>query len=545
MSTGTASESLQGSLPDHSGGVVERGGVMEVYETSPLDEYNIKLLDNVHPSRWQDPQPQGRYNLVVIGAGSGGLVSAAGAAGVGARVALVEMNLLGGDCLNVGCVPSKALIRCARAAYEARNGARFGVQIDGEVKVKFGQVMERMRRLRSDISHHDSAERFSKELGIDVFIGRGEFSGPNSITVNGNTLQFSKCVIAAGASANVPMIPGLKESPYLTNASLFNLTELPRVFGVIGAGPIGLEMAQSFRRFGSEVHVFARSAQILDKEDEDAAAVIQRQFENEGIFFHLNINYDEVKTLEDEPSSCGGDRKKIAVHFTTKANGRKEHVAVDALLVAAGRKPNTSGLGLEKAKIELQGKFIKVNEYLQTTNKSVYAVGDCCHRYQFTHMSDFMARLVIRNALFLVGGIKVSTLIVPWATYTEPEVAHVGLYERDMIARGIKYRTFKREFKDVDRCILEDETEGFVEIHVGMKDDKILGATIVGPHAGDMISEITLAMYTKTGLETIGSVIHPYPTQAEGIRQCGDLIRKTKLTPFVKGLFSNIMAFQR
>eukprot|EP01135_Chromosphaera_perkinsii_P007179 Nk52_evm3s738 gene=Nk52_evmTU3s738 len=566
---------------------ISDNGLEMIYETAPLDEHNITLLDNVHPPRWIDPTApaQGkRYNLVVIGAGSGGLVSAAGASGVGAKVALIEMNLLGGDCLNVGCVPSKALLRSARAIHHVRTAGRFGCDIkDPEINIKvdFPKIMERMRRLRAGISPHDSAERFSKELGVDVFFGRGCFTGKNEITVTHDAasakkasegdvdstktvLRFAKCVIAVGASARIPVkLPGLLSAPFYTNASLFNMTNLPHTFCVMGAGPIGLEMAQAFARFGSAVHVFARSSRIMEKEDPEAAEVVRASLERDGVTFHLNTEYHEIKINTGHPSSCQDGRDQVIICFSdlSKDNSgnsnpssspvRQELIA-DALLVATGRKPNTQGLGLDVAGVEVETKetgrigLIKINDNLQSpTNKNVFAVGDCAHPYQFTHMADFMARLVIRNALFPLGNAKVSSLLVPWATFTDPEVAHVGLYERDLISRGRKYRTFTRYLKDVDRTILEEETDGFVKIHIDAKTDQILGATIVGQHAGDLISEITVAMQTKTGLETIASVIHPYPTQAEAIRQCGDLYRKTKLTPVVKGLFRNLMAWQR
>jgi pyruvate/2-oxoglutarate dehydrogenase complex dihydrolipoamide dehydrogenase (E3) component len=500
---------------------------------SPLDEHNAKLLDNVHPRAWKAPKPKPRYNLVVIGAGAGGLVSSAAGAGLGAHVALVESHLLGGDCLNVGCVPSKALLRCAKVAAYARDAAEYGVKV-GKVEVDFGAVMERMRRLRARIAPNDSATRYAKELGVDVFIGRAKFTGASTVEVDGKKLEFSKAIIATGGTAAIPPIPGLKDAPYLTNATVFNLTTLPKRLAVIGAGPIGMELAQAFQRFGAKVTVFSRT-QVLPKEDPDAARIVVAAMERDGVTFVPCKAYERIE------SAKGKAPIKVVV-----ATARGERAfEFDALLIATGRKPTVRGLGLEKAGVEFDARTgVKVSDRLQTTNPNVFAVGDVASRYQFTHMSDFMARLVIRNALFL-GRDRVSKLLVPWATYTDPEVAHVGLYEADLKERGIEYATFTRHFDDVDRAILEGETEGFVKVHVQKGTDKILGATIVGSHAGDMISEITLAMQAEVGLGRLANVIHPYPTTAEAIRQCGDAYNRTRVTPTVKKIFNRLMALQR
>jgi len=501
----------------------------------PLDEHNAKLLDNVHPKKWTDPKPKESYNLIAIGAGAGGLVTTAGAAGVGAKVALIEAHLLGGDCLNVGCVPSKALLRCAKAAAAVRDSGKFGVKISGEVSVDFGFVMERMRRLRSQISPADSAKRFSEQLGVDLFMGRGVFTSPNTIEVNGQTLTFKKAVISTGGTAAIPNIPGLVESPYLTNSTIFNLTELPARMGVIGAGPIGLELAQAFQRFGSKVTVFSRSEKILPKEDPDAVEIVKASMEKDGINLVFNSTYKRVEGQ--------GDQGQVQV--VLDENGSEKVFEFDALLIATGRKPSVSGLGLEKAGVDFDvRKGVTVNEQLQTSNSNIYAVGDVASKYQFTHMADFMARMVIKNALFF-GRDKVSDLLVPWATYTAPEVSHVGLYEKDLEDRDIPYVTFKREFEHVDRAIVDGDTEGYVKIHVAKGKDTILGATIVGSHAGDMISEISVAMQAGMGLGQLASVIHPYPTAAEAIRQCGDAYNRERMTPTIKGIFHKLMAFRR
>jgi len=510
---------------------------LEACGVSPLDEHNIRFLDHLHPKAWIDPTPKKVYNLVVIGAGAGGLVSSAGAAGVGARVALIEAHLMGGDCLTVGCVPSKALLRCAKAAAAVRRADRFGVRIEGEVSVDFPFVMERMRRLRAQIAPVDSAERFAHKLGVDVFIGKGRFIGKNQIEVNGKTLNFKKAVVATGGTAAIPSIPGLQAAPYLTNASIFNMAELPKRLAVIGAGPIGLELAQAFQRFGSQVTVFSRSAKILPKEDPEAAKLVGEALQADGVQFVHHARYNRVERRE-----VNGSR---AVTMVLDAEGTERRMEFDALLVAAGRKPTVAGLGLDTAGIDYDARMgIAVNAKMQTSNPNVFAVGDVASKYQFTHMADFGARLVIRNALFF-GRDKFSDLLIPWATYTDPEVAHVGLYENDLEEKEIAYTTVSRSFDEVDRAIVDGETAGFVKIHVKQGSDQILGATIVGSHAGDMISEITVTMQAGMGLGKLANVIHPYPTAAEAIRQCGDAYNRGRLTPTIKSIFSGLMAIRR
>ncbi len=437
--------------------------------------------------------------------------------------------------MNVVCVPSKALLRCAKTAAAVRDAHEFGVKVEGEVSVDFGYVMERMRRLRAKISPVDSAKRYSSQLGVDVFQGRAAFTGKNSVEVNGKTLHFAKAVIATGGTAAIPNIEGLKESRYLTNSSVFNLTELPRRLGVIGAGPIGLELAQAFCRFGAEVTVFSRSEKIMPKEDPEAVEIVKKSMLKDGIQFAFNAEYKRVEgSSENEPI-------KLFFH----QGGEEKILEFDALLVATGRKPAVSNLGLESAGVEFDGrKGVLVNEKLQTSNPDIYAVGDVASKYQFTHMADFMARLVIKNSLFF-GRDKVSDLLVPWATYTDPEVAHVGLYEKDLQERNIPYVTFKREFSHVDRAIVDGEEDGFVKIHVAKGKGDIIGATIVGSHAGDMISEISVAMQSGMGLGSLASVIHPYPTAAEAIRQCGDAYNRERLTPTIKSIFHRLMALRR
>jgi pyruvate/2-oxoglutarate dehydrogenase complex dihydrolipoamide dehydrogenase (E3) component len=498
----------------------------------PWDKHNQALVSHVHPSDWINPTPASRYNLVVIGAGTAGLVCAAGAAGLGAKVALIERHLMGGDCLNVGCVPSKALIRAARAAAAVRDAGRFGVQVPDGVNVDFGQAMERMRRLRAAIAPHDSARRFT-DLGIDVFIGDGRFVDAHTVEVAGKRLAFKKAVIATGARAAAPPIKGLGEISYLTNETVFSLAELPRRLAVIGAGPIGCEMAQSFARFGSEVFLVETAHGILPREDADASSIVFESMQRDGV----NL-------------LCCGKKLKLAkadggkIRLSVESHGKAYDEVVDQLLVAVGRAPNVENLGLDAAGVAFTKKGVQVSDQLQTTRLNIYAAGDICSPYQFTHAADFMARIVIRNALFF-GRSKASALTIPWCTYTEPEIAHVGLHEKQAQEQGMEVDTFTRELTEVDRSILEGHTNGLVRVHVRKGTDKIVGATIVAANAGDMISEITLAMTHKLGLRHIADTIHPYPTQAEAIRQVGDAYNRTRLTPFANAILSRLMAWRR
>ncbi|MCZ6465436.1 MAG: mercuric reductase [Proteobacteria bacterium] len=501
-------------------------------ELHPLDEHNEALLANVHPPGWKNPEPAARYNLVVLGAGTAGLVTAAGAAGLGARVALVEQSLMGGDCLNVGCVPSKSLLRSAHVAGEVRDAASYGVRVPSGTRVDFAAVMERMRAVRRRISTNDSAHRFSDELGVDVFLGRGRFTGADEIDVEGATLRFKKAVIATGGRAVVPPIEGLREAGFLTNETVFNLTELPRRLLVLGGGPIGCELSQAFRRFGSEVTMVEMGPQFLSREDPDAARILYDAFVTDGIDVRLDTQLVRVE-LRDGERLCILER-----------GGESESVPVDTIVVGAGRAPNVEDLGLENVGVETSRFGIQVDDHLRTTNRRIFAAGDVCMETRFTHAADFAARAVIQNALFF-GRKKLSALTIPWCTYTHPEIAHVGMYERDAATRGIEIDTFTRELRDVDRAIAEGDDVGFVKIHVKKGGDQILGATIVARHAGEMISEVSVAMAGGVGLSKLSAVIHPYPTQAEAIRQVGDAYNRTRLTPRVKRLFALFLRWSR
>jgi pyruvate/2-oxoglutarate dehydrogenase complex dihydrolipoamide dehydrogenase (E3) component len=499
----------------------------------PLDTSNETLLHNVHPPAWKNPEPGSKYNLVVIGAGTAGLVTAAGAAGLGARVALIERHLMGGDCLNVGCVPSKGIIRASRAAHDAKHADEFGVAWSGTMTVNFSKAMDRMRKIRAGISFHDSAERYSKELGIDVFIGGGTFTGPDRIEVEGKRLRFAKAAICTGARAAAPAIPGIEETGYLTNENVFWLTELPKRLLVIGGGPIGCELSQAFARMGSEVTIIEPSGHLLIREDADAAEVVQKSMLRDSV--NLALNTKILKTKKR------GTDKIITIEQT----GKLFELVGDEILVGVGRAPNVNGLGLEAAGIVYDPRMgVKVDEMLQTSNPRVYAAGDICFPFKFTHTADALARILIANALFRARQ-KTSSLVVPWCTYTDPEVAHVGMYEKNAWDKGIDVHTLTVPLADVDRALLDGESEGFARVHLKRGSDKILGATVVARHAGEMINELSLAMTAGLGLSSIGKTIHPYPTQAEAIKRLADAYNKTRLTPFVKTLFTAWLKWQR
>ncbi|MGH7798940.1 MAG: FAD-containing oxidoreductase [Candidatus Binatia bacterium] len=495
------------------------------------DAHDRRLIENCHPPHWTNPTPARKYNLVVIGGGTAGLVSAAGAAGLGAKVALVERNLLGGDCLNVGCVPSKGVIRAARAAHDARNGTKFGVQMTCAPAVAFATAMERMRKLRAGISGHDSVERFSK-LGVDVFIGNGRFAGASAIEVDGQRLEFDRAVIATGARASELAIPGLRDAGYFTNETIFTLTELPRRLTVVGAGPIGCELGQSFQRFGSQVTLLTDGVEILPKEDRDAAAIVRRQIQRDGVRIVTGGKIQRAARNHQEKT------------LTVTIGESTMEMPCDAILVSIGRTPNLEGLGLDAAGVDYTARGVEVDSRLRTSNARVFAAGDICSRFKFTHAADAMARIVIANALFLARR-KVTDLVIPWCTYTDPEIAHVGYYEKDAKAAGFDVVTITESMSHVDRAILDGEDEGFARVHYDTKSGQILGGTIVARHAGEMLGELTLAMVAKQSVAVLSSTIHSYPTQAEVLRKIGDAYMRTKLTPTVKKLFSKWLAWRR
>lgn len=490
----------------------------------PFDSHNQALLENVHPPEWINPEPQDRYHLVVLGGGTAGLVSAAGAAGLGARVALIERRLMGGDCLNYGCVPSKAMISAARAWHGARTAAeKFGgPRVDGEGD--FGAVMERMRQLRAGISRHDSASRF-RDLGIDVFIGEGHFVSGDAIEVGGSRLRFRKAIIATGARPFIPPIPGCEHRFVLTNETVFTLTELPPRLGVIGGGPIGCELAQTFARLGSQVCLFEMAPHVLIREDGDAAAIVQQSMVRDGVDLQVGARVLEIEITEDEK----------VIHF--ERDGEPARFGVDEVLLAIGRSPNVEGIGLEAAGVEFDRTGVQVDDRLRTTNNRIYAVGDVASKFKFTHAADALARIAIQNALFF-GRAKASDLVIPWCTYTSPELAHVGLSQESAEESGLEVDILTIPLDQVDRAVLDGTDDGFLRLIIQQGKDRILGATLVADHAGELLGELTLAVKARVGLNTIASTIHAYPTQAEVLKKAADTWRRGKLTPTVQKIFN-------
>ncbi|MBM4124922.1 MAG: mercuric reductase, partial [Nitrospira sp.] len=445
-----------------------------------------------------------------------------------------------GDCLNVGCVPSKGVIRAARAWADVRHADEFGVHIPPGVKYDFAEAMARMRKLRARISHTDSAHRY-KSLGVDVYMGDARFVGPDTVEVRGRAgnrpLRFVKAAICTGARASAPPTPGLEETGYLTNETIFTLTELPPRVAVIGAGPIGCELAQAFARFGSRVYLIEALHGILPNEDRDAADIIHASMRRDGTQL---LCCGKALTVG---KSDGGKR------LTVDSHGQHYDIVVDEILVGVGRTPNVEGLGLETVGVEYGKTGVNVNGRLQTTNPRIYAAGDICSRYKFTHAADAMAQIVIQNALFPhplgLGYASTDSLVIPWCTYTEPEVAHVGLYEAEARGKGMDVETFTVALGEVDRAVLDGEEQGFARVHVKKGTDKILGATVVAAHAGDLISEFTVLMKAGLGLSAITGAIHPYPTQAEVIKKVANAWRKTTFTRGKKNILGKWFAWRR
>lgn len=503
----------------------------------PMDQYNQALVNNVHPPDWVNPNPEPRYDLVVIGAGTAGLVTAAGAAIFGAKVALIEKHLMGGDCTIVGCVPSKAMIRSARVVADIQSAARFGIGTPGEINVDFAAVMERLRRVRAEISPNDSAKKFQQDYGVDVFFGEAKFASADTVSVAGENLRFRKAAIATGSRAAELSIEGLTEAGYLTNENVFEQTERPHRLGVIGGGYIGCELAQTFRRLGSEVTLLQQGSRLLSRADQDAAAIVQKTFEQEGIRLLLQ---SKIHRIERQ----GSDK---IIHY--EQDGTDQSVTVDEILVGVGRSPNVENLNLETVGVEYdQKRGVIVDDYLQTTNPKIYAVGDICMEWKFTHAADAAARILIQNALFAILGVgrkKLSSLIMPACTFTDPEIATVGMSLQEAQQQGLEVHTLYVPMNKVDRAIVDGEVEGFAKIYLQKGTSKMIGATIVARHAGEMINEITLAMTHKLGIGALAQTIHPYPTQAEAIRKAADEYSRDRLTPFVKKLASTWVALRR
>ena len=500
---------------------MQQSSIPNASATLPADAYERERMENARPVPWRNPKPAGRYNLVVIGGGPAGLVAARVAASMGAKVALVERGLLGGGCVNVGCIPSKAIIRTSRLYAEMRNAEHYGAQVPAEIRVDFPAVMQRMRRITARVSRFDSAQRLSS-TGVDVFLGEAHFTASDTLSVDGTKLSFRKALVATGARPDTPSIPGLAEAGYLTNENVFDLTELPRRLLVIGGGPLGCELAQAFCRFGSRTSIAQSLPLFLPKEERDAAQLLSDAFARDGIDVRLNTEAVKVR--------MEGGQKVVDLI----SDDYQSTVTVDAILTGTGRLPNVERLDVDAAGIDCDAATgIRIDDFLRTSNPRIYAAGDACLEHKFTHTADASARIAVHNALAL-GHRRLSALTIPWCTYTDPEIAHVGLYVREARDRDIPVRTFTIPMHDVHRAIADGEETGFVKIHVKERTDRILGATIVARHAGEMINEITLAMVARIGLKTLARVIHAYPTQAEAIKKAADAYVGSLRRPTIK-----------
>jgi pyruvate/2-oxoglutarate dehydrogenase complex dihydrolipoamide dehydrogenase (E3) component len=499
------------------------------YEGLLAEGDDRRLLSLVHPPQWTNPVPPKRYDLVVIGGGTAGLVCAMGAAALGAKVALCEKALLGGDCLVTGCVPSKALLRSAHLAHDVQEAEAFGVET-GDVEVDFASVLDRVRRLRADMAPHDAAMR-AQEAGVDVHLSAAHFIAADAVECGGQKLRFRRAVIASGGRPRIPNVPGLEEAGYLTHRTVFGLTRAPPRLAVLGGGPVGCELAQGMARLGIEVTLVQDGSRLLPRDDPEASDVLSRVLQEE-LQLWLGAQVTRV-----EPT-----RRGKVVHAVR--HGEVLSVEVDEVLVATGLAPAMEGLGLEAAGIRLEAGHPASDEHLRTSNARVYVAGDAAGRWAFTHAADAMARLVVQNALFL-GKKRVSALSIPWCTYTEPEVAHVGLGAEEAYALGKEVVTLTTEMATNDRAVVDGQTAGFARIHAETRTGRVLGATLVSRHAGESIGEAALAVRLGLKMGALADTIHPYPTQAEAWKRLGDLWNARRLTPGARGLLKAVLSVQR
>ncbi len=458
------------------------------------------------------------YDLIVIGGGAAGLTASGVGASFGARTLMVEQARLGGDCTWYGCVPSKALLSAAHAAHSARRCGEFGVRT-GEVSVDFSEVIAGVHALREHIYEEADAPEIYENMGIDVKQGTARFTNPQTIEIasDGKAERFSarRFIIATGGRAFIPPIKGLREAPCLTNETIFELTEQPRRLIVLGAGPIGTEMAQAFRRLGSDVTVIDREPRILFRDDEELAGMLQARLEEEGIRYVLNANVSSVQER--------GDGIDVMIEGGGTSDENPENLVLhgDALLVAAGRKPNVAALDLEAAGVAYDARGIKVDDRCRTSRSGIYAVGDVTGRFAFTHMSEHMAKVAAMNALLKTPA-KIDAAHLPWTTYADPELAHVGATEDALRAAGRKYETLRFPYDKIDRAITDREDYGMIKVHARPRDGKIFGASILGARGGDLICELALAMRRGVSLRHISDAIHPYPSYGLGVRRAAD-----------------------
>ena len=474
-----------------------------------------------------------RYNLIVVGGGSGGLVVAAGGAGLGARVALFEKGRMGGDCLNTGCVPSKALLRAAKAVRYAREAARFGIAGAADLPPQdLSRVAAWVRGRREKIAPHDSVERF-RSLGVDVIEAAGRLVAPHELEGGGRRIRGRHVVIATGSRPKVPALPGLAEAGFLTNESVFDLERLPPSLLVMGGGPIGCELGQAFARFGAAVTIVSSTEHLCPKEDADVAAVLERGLVAEGITVLAQARASRVAIRDG--------RKVVTIERT---GDDPIEVVADEILVAVGRAPNMEGLGLAEAGVTFTEKGIAIDDFCRTNLPNVWAIGDVAGGPLFTHWAGHQARVVLRNALF-PGKARCDRANLPWTTFTDPEISHVGLSETEATSSGLPHQVFIVPFESVDRAVCDGEEDDFFAKVIADPKGKILGAAIVHPHAGDLLAELVLARKAGVTLGTLSATIHTYPSLSEISRALGDAYQRTRLTPVTKRRLERVFAWLR
>lgn len=492
------------------------------------DFQNRILVWNTHPPDWVSPEPKDKYHLVVIGGGTAGLTAAGGCAAVGGKVALIEKGFTGGDCLVTGCVPSKALIRAAKAAHAVASAKNFGIEGAGGYSVNFESVMERVRKARAQISPADSVKSL-KDAGVDVFLGEARFTASDRVEVNGQTLRFAKAVIATGSRPYFPDIPGLSEIKALTTENVFELKRQPKKMIVLGGGPVGCELAQSFQRLGTEVYLIHRHNRLLPKDDPEAAQILERQLESEGVRIFLESEVSEF--ISAAGAEC---RAKV------KSPQGLTEIDVDAVLVASGRRPNVESLNLSGAGIRVNAGGIETDAYGRTSNRSVFAAGDVSSKMKFTHAANVFGRQAFVNAL-LWGRGKQSGTVIPWCTYTDPEIAHVGLQADEARRLGYRVETLTVPFSKIDRAMIDENDLGFVRVYLKQGSEKVLGATVVCQGAGEMISGLTQLMASGKGVSQLGLFVYPYPTQSEALRQLANQYRQRQLKPWIKKVIKAVL----
>ena len=452
------------------------------------------------------------YDMIVIGAGAAGLTASGVAASFGAKTLLVEKAKFGGDCTWYGCVPSKALLQSAKIAHAIRNAGLYGLT-NQPVELDFKKVMERLRHIRQEIYEDADKPENLETFGVETRVGQARFLDEHTIEIahDGQAERLSSryFIIAAGGSPFVPPVEGLDDVPYLTNHTLFDLDERPKHLAILGGGPIGTEMAQAFRRLGSEVTVIDRGHRILRKDDDELATMLLGLLQQEGVLYAFDAEIQRA-------SASNGQ-----VALDLRLNGDAKTIQADALLVAAGRRPNLEGLGLDAAGLDYTERGITVDDRCRTNHGHIYAVGDVTGRYQFTHMSEHMAKVAATNAVLKVP-MMIDTKHVPWVTYTEPELAHVGATERTLQEMRTSYDVYRFPYTKVDRAVTESETEGLIKIFAKSLTGKILGASVLGAHAGELICEYAVAMRNGVTLRKIADTIHPYPTYGLGARRAAD-----------------------